>query len=62
MVIKMLAISDLTVSYGKIIALDNLSLSLEKGALTTLIGANGAGKSTLLKTISGLMAPISGSI
>ena len=62
MVIKMLAISDLTVGYGKIIALDNLSLSLEKGALTTLIGANGAGKSTLLKTISGLMAPISGSI
>lgn len=58
----MLAISDLTVGYGKIIALDNLSLSLEKGALTTLIGANGAGKSTLLKTISGLMAPISGSI
>ena len=58
----MLSINDLTVSYGKIIALENLSLSLEPGALTTLIGANGAGKSTLLKTISGLMAPVSGSI
>jgi len=62
MVIQMLAINNLTVSYGNIIALDDLTMSLAKGELTTLIGANGAGKSTLLKTISGLMAPIRGSI
>lgn len=62
MVIMMLAIENLTVCYGKILALDSLSLFLKKGALTTLIGANGAGKSTLLKTISGLMTPTSGAI
>jgi branched-chain amino acid transport system ATP-binding protein len=58
----MLAVNDLVVSYGKIAALHDLSIVLEPGALTTLIGANGAGKTTLLKTISGLMSPKSGSI
>lgn len=58
----MLAIGDLVVSYGKIAALHELSITLEPGALTTLIGANGAGKTTLLKTISGLMKPNSGHI
>lgn len=58
----MLEICDISVCYGKITALDNVSLKLNEGSLTTLIGANGAGKSTLLKTISGLMSPIKGSI
>ncbi|MDR1966760.1 MAG: ABC transporter ATP-binding protein [Synergistaceae bacterium] len=58
----MLAIDNLVVSYGKIDALHDMSISLEPGALTTLIGANGAGKTTLLKTISGLMKPKSGTI
>jgi branched-chain amino acid transport system ATP-binding protein len=57
-----LAIDNLVVSYGKIDALHDMSISLEPGALTTLIGANGAGKTTLLKTISGLMKPKSGTI
>lgn len=58
----MLQINNLKVCYGKITALDNVTLTLEKGVLTTLIGANGAGKTTLLKTISGLMSPAAGSI
>lgn len=58
----MLAVDNLFVSYGNIAALHNLSISLDPGSLTTLIGANGAGKTTLLKTISGLMRPKKGEI
>ena len=58
----LLEISDLVVKYGEIPALTGISLQVEEGKITTLIGANGAGKSTLLKTISGLIRPASGSI
>ena len=55
---KYLEINNLTSSYqnGKeiVCALDNLSLSLEKGTITGLIGPNGCGKTTLLKIITGL--------
>ena len=42
--------------------LSGLDLSLESGKLTCIFGANGTGKSTLLRTLSGLQAPIEGSI
>ena len=58
----LLEIKDLTVKYGKIIAVNNISLNVKEGELTTLIGANGAGKTTLLNTISGLIKPFSGEI
>ena len=58
----MLRIENITVSYGKAIAIDDVSLTIEKGELVTLLGSNGAGKSTLLKTISGLLKPQSGRI
>ncbi len=54
--------NDLTVKYGQITALHDVSIHLEKGELTTLLGANGAGKTTLLKTISGLLKPTKGCI
>jgi len=54
--------NDLTVKYGQITALRELSIHLEQGELTTLLGANGAGKTTLLKTISGLLKPTKGCI
>ena len=54
--------NDLTVKYGQITALRDLSIHLETGELTTLLGANGAGKTTLLKTISGLLKPTKGCI
>lgn len=54
--------NDLTVKYGQITALRDLSIHLEQGELTTLLGANGAGKTTLLKTISGLLKPTKGCI
>ncbi len=58
----MLELKNLTVRYGSIVALQEVSLQVEKGAIVTLIGANGAGKSTTLRTISGLLKPDQGSI
>ncbi len=58
----MLQVSDLSVSYGAMPALRQVSIHLEAGELISIIGSNGAGKTTLLKTISGLLEPISGSI
>ena len=58
----MLALNGLRSGYGKIAVLHDVSLSVERGQIVTLIGANGAGKTTLLKTISGLIRPTAGSI
>ena len=58
----MLKIDNLTVNYGEIKAIKNISIDVDKGQIVTLIGANGAGKSTLLKTISGLLKPTGGTI
>jgi branched-chain amino acid transport system ATP-binding protein len=51
----MLKIEGLLCNYGKIAAVRELSMTVEKGSLVTLIGANGAGKSTTLKAISGIL-------
>lgn len=58
----LLNIEDISVNYGAIKALKNVSMSVEKGHIVSLIGANGAGKSTLLKAIVGLEPLVSGSI
>lgn len=58
----LLEISGLEVKYGRIRAIEDLSLSVEKGEVVTLIGANGAGKTTTMRTVAGLLAPSQGSI
>ncbi|MBX3097533.1 MAG: ABC transporter ATP-binding protein [Fimbriimonadaceae bacterium] len=58
----MLSISNLSVFYGAIQALEDASLTVEQGEIVSIIGSNGAGKSTLLRTISGLLRPRKGSI
>src|SRR5881227_745173 len=58
----MLELSNLAVNYGSITALHDVSLTVEKGTIVTLIGANGAGKSTTLRTVSGLLKIQRGSI
>ena len=58
----MLELQNVTVSYGSIIALHDVSLKVAQGDIVTLIGANGAGKSTTLRTISGLLKPAGGRI
>jgi branched-chain amino acid transport system ATP-binding protein len=52
----------ITVHYGKSLALNNVSLEIEDGSVVTIIGANGAGKSTILRAVSGLMPLSSGEI
>ena len=59
---EMLKIEKLNVSYGAIHAVRDVSISINRGEIVTLIGANGAGKSTTLNTISGLLHPSTGSI
>ena len=58
----MLEISDLSVNYGGIKALQQVSLGVETGEIVTLIGANGAGKTTTLKTISRILTAKTGRI
>jgi branched-chain amino acid transport system ATP-binding protein len=57
-----LEINNLSVNYGGIQALQDVSLSVNEGEVVTLIGANGAGKTTTLRTISRLVSPRSGQI
>jgi len=58
----MLSLKNVEVRYGGVMALRGISLDVEAGSITTLIGANGAGKSTCLKAISGLVPLASGEI
>ncbi len=59
---SILRIHDLVVSYGHIEAVKGISLDLQEGEITALVGANGAGKSTSLLAISGLLKPVSGQV
>lgn len=58
----MLEVKDLEVYYGVIQAIKGVSFEVNKGEIIALIGANGAGKTTILHTITGLLAPKSGSV
>ncbi len=58
----MLTLDRVSVSYGAIRALQNVSLQINAGEIVTLIGANGAGKSTTLRAISGLVPANAGRI
>ena len=58
----LLSADNLTVSYGAITALRDVSVQIAPGEIVALIGANGAGKTTLLRTISGLLKPSTGSV
>ena len=58
----MLDIKNLSVSYGAIDAVKNISMHVDDGEIVSLIGANGAGKTTTLHTITGLVPAKSGSV
>jgi branched-chain amino acid transport system permease protein len=55
-----LSVSDLTVRFGGLVAVDGASLEVGRGQIVGLIGPNGAGKSTLFNAVSGLVKPESG--
>lgn len=58
----LLAVEDISVSYGQVKAVKQASLAVFPGEIVVLIGANGAGKTTLLETILGINTPVSGVI
>jgi branched-chain amino acid transport system ATP-binding protein len=58
----LLEVRNLSVAYGAIEAVRNVSFVVEPGQIVSLIGANGAGKTTTLRTISGLLRPRHGEI
>ena len=58
----MLRVENLSVSYGAIKALHDVSFEVPEGHIVTLIGSNGAGKSTTLNTICGILTPRAGEI
>src|ERR1700735_3731570 len=58
----MLEGSNLSVYYGGLSALTDVSLVVTEGQFVTVVGPNGAGKSTLFKTISGVVRPAGGTI
>jgi len=57
-----LDVEGLAVGYGDLLAIQDVSFSVQKGEVVSLIGSNGSGKSTLLRTISGLLRPRKGTI
>src|SRR5699024_4493196 len=57
-----ITVTEATVHYGQVLALDRASLTLEAGRICGLVGMNGSGKSTLFKTIMGIVEPDSGHV
>lgn len=55
-------VENVTVHYGEVLALDDVSLTIAAGQVCGLIGMNGSGKSTLFKTITGMIRPDRGSV
>ena len=58
----MITIRDLRKEYGRVVAVDSVSFSVEPGELVALIGHNGAGKSTTLKVLTGQLRPTAGTL
>ena len=59
---SMLKVDNLSVHYGMIQAVRDVSFEVNEGEVVSLIGANGAGKTTILRTLSGLVRPSAGKI
>lgn len=58
----MLVVENITKKFSGVVALDNVSLAVEAGKVTAVIGENGAGKSTLMKILSGVYHDFEGRI
>lgn len=59
---RVLAIRDLSVNFGGLKALSNVSIDLHEGEVLGLIGPNGAGKTTVFNALSGLVTPSTGTL
>ncbi|MDN5366587.1 MAG: branched-chain amino acid transport system ATP-binding protein [Thermacetogenium sp.] len=58
----LLELKDITIQFGGLMAVDHVSLRVEKGWISALIGPNGAGKSTIFNMITGLYKPSAGKV
>ena len=58
----MIEVKNLTKCYGKHLAVDNLSFTVQEGQIYGFLGPNGAGKSTYLKILSGQLEPTNGEV
>lgn len=59
---SLLRVEDLSVNYGGSVAVDRVSLHIEKGEMVCMIGANGAGKTSLIRAVSGIVPAAAGSV
>jgi branched-chain amino acid transport system ATP-binding protein len=59
---SLLKVENVSKSFGSLVAVDNISMTVESGELRAIIGPNGAGKTTFFNTISGFLLPTSGRI
>ncbi|WP_313526951.1 ABC transporter ATP-binding protein [Anaerotignum sp.] len=57
---KVLSVHDITMQFGGVVAVNNLTLEVHKGEIVSLIGPNGAGKTTAFNVITGVYAPTNG--
>ena len=58
----MIEICGLTKRFGKVNAVDNMTVNIPNGAVVGLVGSNGSGKSTLLRMLAGVYAPDGGTV
>ncbi len=58
----MLEVDELVAAYGPVRAVDGVSLKVQPGSITAVLGANGAGKTSLLRAVSGLVRPQGGRV
>ncbi|MCB0750835.1 MAG: ABC transporter ATP-binding protein, partial [Ignavibacteriae bacterium] len=59
---RIIKINDFTKSYGELIAVNNISLTVNKGEMFGLVGPDGAGKTTTIRSLCGLLKPDNGSL
>ena len=59
---NLLRVEDITMQFGGVVAVDNLSLKIDEGEIVALIGPNGAGKTTAFNVITGVYAPTNGRV